>query len=117
MIAAESANVLDPERRSFYRCLDLTAEDLGRLLDAIYIRSVSEYLVDVVQQLVRCEVLELHRQTVPLVVETLGVVDLVKEHRKTDHRNSVIDGFMLSVVTAMGDKQLHGRMRQNFILW
>ena len=104
MIATESTDVLDPERRSFHRTLGLTPEDFGRLHDAFFVRLVSQDLVNVGEQLVGAEVAYVHRQTETFVIEASGVVKLVAEHRKSDHGNPMVDGLVLSVVAAVGDE-------------
>jgi len=117
MIAAESTDVLDPVRGSLHRSLSLTAEDLGCLHDAFLVRLVSQYFVNVVEQLIGCEVMQVHRQTEAFALETYAIVRLVTKQRKSYHRNAVVDSFILSVGATVGDEESSGRMREDFVLW
>jgi len=99
--------VLNPERRSFHRTLNLTSEDLSCLAHAVFVRLVLQYIVDVVKQLIRCEV---HRQTEVFVIKTIGVVILIGHHRKYDHRYSIIDSLIFTILSTVTDEEFHRRL-------
>jgi len=87
MIPSKPTDVFDPAGRSLRRFLPGTPEDVGGSSHSLPVGGIGENRQDVRQELIGGKVIEVHCHSIALVLDTLGVVVLVRVEWKSNHWN------------------------------